>query len=120
VLAAPVLGLPGATAGGDQLAALHGLYWLAANLAARAPLLLTLDDAHWADVASLRWLSYLHQRLADLPILVALTTDLSDSAASVRRSPVWSRVRPSSSSSWDHSAKLRWPTRWRSARCCAT
>jgi hypothetical protein len=38
-------------------AALHGLYWLAAELAASHPLLLTIDDAHWADPPSLRWLA---------------------------------------------------------------
>src|SRR3954468_21760294 len=26
----------------------HGLYWLVANLAERTPLLLTIDDIHWA------------------------------------------------------------------------
>lgn len=35
-------------------AVLHGLYWLAANLAADRPLLVAIDDAHWADAASLR------------------------------------------------------------------
>ena len=37
-------------------AALHGLYWLTANMAARRPVLLAIDDAHWADKPSLRWL----------------------------------------------------------------
>ena len=32
---------------------LHGLYWLTANLAARQPLLLAIDDLHWCDLASL-------------------------------------------------------------------
>src|SRR5437763_1296133 len=32
---------------------LHGLYWLAANLAEDQPLLLLADDLHWADTASL-------------------------------------------------------------------
>ena len=31
--------------------ALHGLYWLTANLATRRPLLLAVDDAQWADDA---------------------------------------------------------------------
>jgi DNA-binding CsgD family transcriptional regulator len=43
-------------------AILHSLYWLTANLAAREPLLLTLDDAQWADEASLRLLNYLLPR----------------------------------------------------------
>src|SRR6201996_4676562 len=39
-----------------RYAAMHGLYWLVANLAARQPLVLAVDDAHWADAPSLRWL----------------------------------------------------------------
>ena len=34
--------------GDASFAALHGLYWLALNLAAERPLLLALDDLHWA------------------------------------------------------------------------
>jgi DNA-binding CsgD family transcriptional regulator len=44
-------------------AVLHGLYWLTINLADQTPLLLAVDDAHWADEASLRWLAYLAPRL---------------------------------------------------------
>ena len=53
---------------------LHGLYWLVVNLAARGPLLIAVDDAHWADEASLRWLAYLARRLDGLAagLLVAL------------------------------------------------
>jgi DNA-binding NarL/FixJ family response regulator len=54
-------------------AALHGLYWLAANLAADRPLLLAVDDLHWCDRPSLRFLAYLARRLEGLPILVAAT-----------------------------------------------
>ncbi len=53
--------------------ALHGLYWLTVNLAARGPVLLTVDDAQWGDGDSLRFLAYLVRRLATLPVLVALT-----------------------------------------------
>ncbi len=55
---------------GDEYALLHGLHWLAANASERSPLLLALDDAHWADASSLRWLVYLLQRLDELPIAV--------------------------------------------------
>jgi DNA-binding CsgD family transcriptional regulator len=51
-------------------AILHGLYWLCANLAQRSALLLCVDDLHWADHASLRFLHYLGRRLQELPIAV--------------------------------------------------
>jgi DNA-binding CsgD family transcriptional regulator len=53
---------------------LHGLYWLTANLAERQPLLLAIDDAHWADAASLRFLSFLAPRLDGLALVLAITT----------------------------------------------
>jgi len=60
------------SASDTSFAVLHGLYWLAVNLAARRPLLLVVDDAHWADTASLRWLAYLSSRLQGLPLAVLL------------------------------------------------
>ncbi len=61
-------------AGDSWFAVLHGLYWLVVNLAASRPLLIAVDDAHWADEPSLRWLAYLAPRLEGLAagILVAL------------------------------------------------
>src|SRR5262249_48986033 len=59
--------------GNAQFAMLHGLYWLAANLAFEQPTLLAIDDLHWADTPSLRWLCYLARRLDGLPLLVAVT-----------------------------------------------
>jgi DNA-binding CsgD family transcriptional regulator len=53
-----------------SFAILHGLYWLSANLARRSALLLCVDDVHWADHASLRFLHYLGRRLQELPIAV--------------------------------------------------
>jgi predicted ATPase len=50
--------------------ALHGLYWLTAELAQEAPLVLLVDDAHWADPATLLYLNYLGQRVDDLAVLV--------------------------------------------------
>jgi AAA ATPase domain len=58
----------GSASGG--FASLHGLFWLAANLCAQRPLLLCVDDLHWADAESLRWLAYLLPRLDGLPMLV--------------------------------------------------
>jgi hypothetical protein len=51
---------------------LHGLFWLVVNLCDDGPVILLIDDAHWADVPSLRWLDYLTRRIADLPLLVVL------------------------------------------------
>jgi DNA-binding CsgD family transcriptional regulator len=58
--------------GDSSLATLHGLYWLTANLAARRPLLLALDDLHWCDLPSLRWLAYLLPRMEGLGLLVVV------------------------------------------------
>ena len=49
-------------------ATMHGLYWLVANLAAERPLVIAVDDAHWADAPSLRWLAHLAARIEALPV----------------------------------------------------
>jgi DNA-binding CsgD family transcriptional regulator len=53
-----------------SLGMLHGLYWLAANVAAKQPLLLVVDDLHWCDLASLRWLAYLMPRIEELELVI--------------------------------------------------
>ena len=74
--ARPLLaGAPGDSSADDtSFAVLHGLYWLTANLAARRFLAIAVDDAHWVDGPSLRWLAYLAPRLEGLPValMVAL------------------------------------------------
>ena len=59
----------------------HALYWLALRLAEREPLLVVVDDAHWADDPSLRWLIYLCGRISEAPIgvLVAARSGERDS-----------------------------------------
>ena len=64
---------PGAAGEDSAFAVLHGLYWLASNLAERAPLVIAIDDLHWADTASLGWLAYLAHRIDGLPLLAAAT-----------------------------------------------
>lgn len=54
--------------------ALHGLYWLAAELADERPLLLAIDDAHWADAPSIEFVEYLARRTEDLPLGVVIAT----------------------------------------------
>jgi DNA-binding CsgD family transcriptional regulator len=67
-----------------SFAVLHGLYWLAANLAAARPLLLVVDDAHWTDEASLRWLAYLATRLEGLTISMLVALRPTRTAGTVR------------------------------------
>jgi DNA-binding CsgD family transcriptional regulator len=82
-LAAPVVtlaepsGRPAVTA-----ERLHGLYWLMVALTDEAPLLLILDDAHWADEPSLQALAYLARRVEELPVAILLGVR-SDLAADV-------------------------------------
>jgi tetratricopeptide (TPR) repeat protein len=65
------------SAGADetsQARTLHALWWVAADLAAERPLLISVDDAQWADPPSLRFLSYLANRMVDLPIALVVGT----------------------------------------------
>ena len=60
----------------------HGLYWLTAQLSERRPVALIVDDAHWADAASLRFAVRLAGRLGELPVLLTVATrpDRADGA----------------------------------------
>jgi DNA-binding CsgD family transcriptional regulator len=81
-VAAGLLGLPGAppadgppAPGIDRsFVVLHGLYWLCANLAAVGPLCAVVDDSHWADAASLRYLAFLLTRLEELDFALVVAT----------------------------------------------
>lgn len=82
-LAARLLDLPGAPgtraepaplAPDRSFAVLHGLYWLCANLSSRGPVVMVVDDAHWADGASLRFLAFLLPRLEELRFALLLAT----------------------------------------------
>ncbi|HET6831582.1 MAG TPA: AAA family ATPase [Solirubrobacterales bacterium] len=50
-------------AGNVSFAVLHGLYWMALNVAGDEPLLLVVDDLQWCDRPSLRFLAYVANRL---------------------------------------------------------
>jgi DNA-binding CsgD family transcriptional regulator/tetratricopeptide (TPR) repeat protein len=55
---------------------LHGLYWLTVNyleIEPARPVLLSVDDLHWCDPASLRYLAYLVRRLDGLGVLMVAT-----------------------------------------------
>jgi len=85
-VAAGILGLPGApppdparsSSIDPSFAVVHGLYWLCANLAARGPVCLIVDDAHWVDAPSLRYLSFLLTRLEELEVALVLATRPSE------------------------------------------
>jgi DNA-binding CsgD family transcriptional regulator len=97
-LAAPVVTLAEPSARSAVTAErLHGLYWLTVTLADEAPLLLAVDDAHWADEPSLRALAYLARRVEELPVamLLAARSDLSsDAPDTIRDDQVTIVVRP--------------------------
>ena len=57
-----------APAGDAMHAAARGLVWLVSNLAERGPAVLVVDDVHWADAPSLRWLALLARSLEELRI----------------------------------------------------
>ncbi|RKQ87629.1 putative ATPase [Solirubrobacter pauli] len=97
VFASPENGVP---AGDASFAALHGLYWLTLNLAAEHPLLLEVDDLHWCDRPSLRFLAYLVRRLEGQPVLVTASVRTGDAPtdaallAEIANDPATAHVRP--------------------------
>lgn len=60
---------------------LYGLFWLLAGLVERGPVVLAIDDAHWSDAASLRFVRYLGQRLDGVPALISVAARGSSSSA---------------------------------------
>jgi hypothetical protein len=82
VLAGAAAGAARVFAAPDELAdeqtaasfsALHGLYWLTANVVADERTLVAIDDLHLCDIPSLRFLAHLARRPEGLPILLAGT-----------------------------------------------
>jgi DNA-binding CsgD family transcriptional regulator len=73
ILAAPAISPGTRPAEEDSFSVLHGLYWLTAGIAQRGPLLLAVDDLHWVDQPSLRFIGHLVRRLDGLPVALMLT-----------------------------------------------
>ena len=75
--------------GGDMLAARHRLFVrvleLLAGLATRAPLVLVLEDLHWADESSRELLAFLAVRLRAQPVLVVGTLREEELGPAARR-----------------------------------
>jgi AAA ATPase domain len=92
-LATPVV-LPDADAPSMEADAsfgvLHGLYWLVAALAERRPQLLVVDDLHWADSASVRFLDFVANRIDSLPVLllVAQRPGAASAGGALRGAPL--------------------------------
>ncbi|HEV3101642.1 MAG TPA: AAA family ATPase, partial [Candidatus Dormibacteraeota bacterium] len=74
-LADPVFGHGDAS---DELGVIHGLYWLTVNLAESGPLAILVDDVHWADECSTRFLIYLAERLVDAPVALIAAVGSGD------------------------------------------
>jgi len=102
--AAVVFDAPGSGADGTAeeaaFSTLHGLHWLTLNASSEGPLLLAIDDLHWCDRPSLRFLAYLAKRLEGLPVLVAATLRTGEAGtdvalvAEVASDPRWNVLRP--------------------------
>ncbi|WHM41490.1 AAA family ATPase [Streptomyces sp. BPTC-684] len=74
-IVAPAVGLVAVPGGGspDPQGVRDGLDWLVTRFAVEhTPVVLIVDDAHWADDESLTWLSSFALRAAELPILIVV------------------------------------------------
>jgi DNA-binding CsgD family transcriptional regulator len=69
------------SAASNPASVLHGLYWLSANLSLDHPLLLAIDDAHWADDASIAFMSYLARRVDELAVLIVYASRSGEGAS---------------------------------------
>ena len=67
--------------GASTMLVAHGVLWLCSALAEQRPLALVIDDAQWADRASLEVLAYLARRIHDLPLLIAVGARVDDPRA---------------------------------------
>jgi DNA-binding CsgD family transcriptional regulator len=85
---------------------IHGLFWVTQNLLRSLShdqadgLALIVDDAHWADALSLRFLAYLADRAQELPIAIIVAARAGERStdpqalATIRRAAGASLVRP--------------------------
>jgi DNA-binding CsgD family transcriptional regulator len=75
---------PGAAESDAGYATVHGLFRLSARLAgAASPVAILVDDAQWADGPSLRFVAYLAERLADLPIALIVSMRAGEPGADI-------------------------------------
>lgn len=81
----------GGPGGTDPHGLIHGLYWLVSNLCGLGdprsdphPVALMVDDAHWVDDASLRFLIHLADRIQDLPVALMVAVRRREPASAAR------------------------------------
>jgi len=91
---------PGPAAGDSGYAWLHGLYWLASNLAVDSPVVLVVDDLQWCDAPSARALAFIARRLEGQSLALILATRpldpaLTPAAAALVADPAAELLRPS-------------------------
>jgi len=84
-LAGPLLERPASWSGDEAESrshpVMHGLFWVLSNLAETGPVLIAIDDVHWADRASLRFVLYLLQRLEAMAVSVVAARRLGEPGA---------------------------------------
>ncbi|NBM17447.1 AAA family ATPase [Streptomyces sp. GC420] len=96
----PALGLCAAEQGAppDPQGLRDGLDWVLTQLVVRrAPVVLVLDDAHWADAESLSWLTAFAPRAEELPLLIVVAyrpDELPEGADAFRELPGRAGHRP--------------------------
>jgi DNA-binding CsgD family transcriptional regulator len=95
---------------------LHALYWLVVRLGERRPVVLVVDDGHWADVPSLRFLAHLQSRISDVAVGVVVGARPPDRTADEVLSVVAAdpgtrvlRLRPLSIEAVEKLVRGRWP-----------
>ncbi|MET8677141.1 AAA family ATPase [Streptomyces sp. NPDC004647] len=97
----PCVGLcppPADGAAPDPQGVRDGLDWVLTHVAVRGgPLLLVVDDLHWADAESLAWLTSFAGRVEELPVLVVVAyrpDELREAASAFSDMAERNRVRP--------------------------
>ena len=66
-------GEPGTRTAGDPRYPFEAISELLKRLTRRQPLVVVLEDAHWADEMSVRFLAFLGRRVHDIPLLLVVT-----------------------------------------------
>jgi DNA-binding CsgD family transcriptional regulator/tetratricopeptide (TPR) repeat protein len=66
--------------GDPAYATMHGLFWMVAGIAQSRPVLVIVDDAHWCDAPSGRFLAFLSRRLEGLAVALLLAERSGEAA----------------------------------------